>query len=373
MSDFKRQMDDIKIPENLHQRSLQGIQQAQKEQRKPRNWLPKVVAMVVTFAAVGFIFLSVGERETHQQQASTLFEKSSFPPQFYWLIAIALMLVTIFAIRRAIQKGMNQRLGMVSGVIMVLMLGNSAVFLQNQLAKPMTVPLVHDFFTVNETHDLQIRYITNKNDQRSVSHLQAGELTLQALNRNETKENDVFYYPTDTSEEGRYQLMRSAYFQGNTEEMQALIDSDEVFLVLDDGEKLPTRLQIDFDVQHGQLLKEDTYMPENNMNDGNMGRRGVMDSDAVFDEVYMPKMLEDYVAFEKMVVDKETYLEGDFPVAVKKGQLVTLFFTGDKVLIDVNTMVGVRGPSGLFPIWIHSKADMHVQKIREEIVRHDGA
>ena len=75
MSNFKRQLDDIKIPESLHQRSLQGIQQAQKEQRKPRTWLPKVVASIVTFAAIGFIVLNVGERDTRQQQASILTEK----------------------------------------------------------------------------------------------------------------------------------------------------------------------------------------------------------------------------------------------------------------------------------------------------------
>lgn len=373
MSNFKRQMDNIKIPENLHQRSLQGIQQVRKEQRKPRNPMPKVVAIVVTFAAIGFIALSVGEREAHQQQASTLMEKGSFPPQFYWFIAIVLMFVTVFAIRRAIQKGMNQKLGIASGVMTVLMLGNSAFFLQNQLTKPITVPLVHDLYAGNAAHDFKIRYIINKNDHRSVSYLQAGELTLKALYREETQENDIFYYPTDTSEEGRYQLVRSAFFQGNTEEMQALINSDEVFLVLDDGEKLPTTLQIDFDAQHGQMLKEDTYMPSNNINDGNMGRTGVMEQDTVFDEVYIPKMLEDYVAFEKMVVDRETYLEVDFPVAVKKGQLVTLFFKGDQTPIDVNTMVGVSGPNGLFPIWIHSQTDMNVQKIREEIERHDGA
>ncbi|MFJ7734697.1 hypothetical protein ACIQ2D_00030 [Lysinibacillus sp. NPDC097287] len=373
MSDFNRQMDDIKVPENLHQRSLQGIQQAQKEKRKPQNWLPKVVAMVVTVAAVSFILLSAGGRNGYQQQASTFIEKSSFSPQFYWLIAIALMLVTLFAIRRAIHKGMNRKIGIASGFIMVLMLGNSALFLQHQLVRPITVPLVHDLFAGNAAHDLEIRYIINKNDHRSVSYLQAGELTLQALYRDETKKNDVFYYPNDASEEDRYQLMRSAYFQGNTEEMQALIDSDEVFLVLDDGEKLPTTLQIDFDVQHGQMLKADMYMTENNMNDGNMVRTGVMESDAVFDEVYMPKMLEGNVALEKMVVDKVTYLEANFPVSVKNGQLVTLFFTGVKTSVDINTMIGVRGPNGLFPIWIYSKADMNVQKIREEIERHDGA
>ncbi|KOS69011.1 hypothetical protein AEA09_10955 [Lysinibacillus contaminans] len=371
MSDFKRQLDDIKIPENLHQRSLQGIQQAQKEQRKPRNWLPKVVAMVVTFAAIGFIALSVGEREEQQQQASDFMGKSPFSPQFYWLIAIVLMVVSIIVIRRAIKKGMHQKFGIASCVMLVLMLGNSALFLQNQLTKPVTVPLVHDFFGGNVAHALEIRYIINKNDHRSVRYLQAGELTLQALHRDELQKEDVFYYPTDTSDEGSYQLIRSAFFQGNTEEMQVLIDSDEVFLVLDDGEKLPTTLQIDFDFHYGPILKEDTYMPESNI-EGNMGRTGVMERDVVLDEVYIPKMLEGSLAFEKMVVDKVTYLKSDFPIVVKKGQQVTLYFTGDKAPIDVNTMVGVRGPNGLFPIRIYGKADMGVTKLREELLRHDG-
>lgn len=373
MSDFKRQLDDNKISEKLHQRSLQGNQQAQKEQQKPPTWMAKVVVSVAILAVIGFIALSFGEMDAHQKQASTIMDKGSFSPQFYWLIAIALMIVSVIVIRRAVKKGMNQKLGIVSCVMIVLMLGNSALFMQNQLAKPITVPLVHDFFSGNSTHDFQIRYLTNKTDQRSVRYLQAGGLTLRALYSDETRRNNVFYYSTDTSEEGRYQLMRSVFFQGNTEEMQALIDSDEVFLVLEDGEKLPTTLQIDFDARHGQMLKEDTYMPENNINDGTMGRTGVMEIDAVFDEIYIPKMLEDYVAFEKMVVDNETYLGTDFPVAVQKGQLVTLFFTGDKTPIDVNTMLGVRGPSGLFPIWIYSKAEMDVQKIREELARHDGS
>ena len=372
MSDFKRQLDDIKIPEKLHQRSLQGIQQVQKEQRKPRNWLPKVVASVVTLAAIGFIALSAGERNVRQQQASTLIEKSPFSSRIYWFIAIVLMLVTVFAIRRAIQKGMNQKLGIATCVIVVLMLGNSALFLQNQLAKPITVPLVHDLYAGNATHDLQISYMTNKTDHRSVSYLQAGELTLLARYYDKSQKNDVFYYPLDTLEEGNHQLLRSAYFVGNTEEMQALIDSDEVFLVLDDGEKLSTSLQIDFDSKHGTLLNEGTHMTQGNI-DGEVSRTVVIEQDTVFDEVYLPKILESSITFEKLEVDKVVYTEADFPLAVKKGQQVTLFFKSNKAPMDINTMIGVRGPNGLLPIWIYSKAEMDVQKIREGLEQHDGS
>lgn len=372
MSDFKRQMDDIKIPENLHQRSLQGIHQAQKEQQKPRNWLPKVVASVVTFAAVGFIVLNAGERDARQQPASMIMGKSQFSPQFYWLLAIALMIVCIFVIRRAMRKGMNQKLGIASCVIMVLMLGNSAFFLQNQLAKPIAVPLVYDFFSGNESHDLQISYMTNKNDRRSVSYLQAGKLTLLAHYYNESQKNDTFYYPLDTLEEGNHQLLRSAYFVGNTEEMQSLIDSDEVYLVLDDGEKIATTLQLNFDSTHGNLLNVSTYM-QRGSSDGEQSRTVVMEQDTVFDEVYLPKILEDSVTFEKLVVDKVVYSEKDFPVAVKKGQEVTLFFKINKAPMDINTTVGVRGPNGLLPIGIYRKTTIDVKKLRKELMQHDGS
>lgn len=371
MSDFKRQMDDIKIPENLHQRSLQGIYQAQKEQKKPRNWLPKVVASVVTLAAVGFIVINAGERDARQQPASMIMGKSQFSPQFYWLLAIALMIVCIFVIRRAMKKGMNQKLGIGSCVIMVLMLGNSAFFLQNQLEKPITVPLVHDFVTGNESHDLQISYMINKNDRRSVSYLQAGELTLLARTYDKSQKNDIFYYPSDTVEEGNHQLLRSAYFVGNTEEMQALIGSDEVFLVMDDGEKLQTTLQIDFDSKYGIVLT--TALMTQSNSDGEEQGRFVLQQDAIFDEVYIPKMLEGAVTFEKMIVDKKTYLEADFPVVAKKGQEVTLYFKNDKATMDMKTIVGVRGPNGILPIWIYSKAEMDVKKIREEGMQRDGS
>lgn len=371
MSNFKKQLDNIHIPESLNKRSLQGIQQAEKERRKPQNRVPKLVALVVTIAAVSFIALNVGEKDTHQQQTGTVIEKSAFSPQFYWLIAAVLTVVTGLVIRAAIRKGMNKKLGIASGVIIVLLLGNSAVFLQNQLAKPITVPLVHDFFAGNGAHDFAIRYIVNKNDHRSVSFLQAGELTLQALYPDETKGNDLFYYPTDISEEGRHQLMRGAYFQGNTEEIQVLIDSDEVFLVLDDGEKLATSLQIDFDSKYGPLLNENTYMSQGS-NDGENSRTVIIEQDTVFDDVYLPKILESSVTFEKLEVDKVVHTEGDFPVAVKKGQLVKIIFKIDDASMDINTMVGVRGSNGLLPIKVFRKATIDLKKIREEIERHDG-
>lgn len=371
MNNFKKQMDAIKIPENLHKRSLQGIHQAQKEQKKPSNWLPKVVAAIVTFASIGFIALSVGERETRQQTANSIIGTSEIPPQFYWLLAAALMILCVFVIRRAIQKGMHQKLGIISCVIILLMLGNSAFFLQHQLAKPMTVPLVHDLFAGNATQDLQISYMTNKNDHRSVRYLQAGELTLMARYYDESQKDKRFYYPMDTIKEGHHQLLRMAYFVGNTEEMQALIDSDEVFLVLDDGEKLETKLQIEFDSQHGTILTN-AQMTEGYSNGEEQGRFELQ-QDAVFDEVHIQELLKGVVSFEKMIVDHETYTESDFPVEVKKGQQVTLFFKMNKAPMDIQTIVGVRGPNGMLPIWIYSKAQMDVKKIREELARHDGA
>lgn len=42
MNDLKKQMDLIDIPESLHQRSQQGIEQAKKEQYKTKSWVPKI-------------------------------------------------------------------------------------------------------------------------------------------------------------------------------------------------------------------------------------------------------------------------------------------------------------------------------------------
>ena len=60
MNDLKKQMDQIDIPESLHQRSLQGIEQAKKEQHRPRHWVPKVLTIAVTFAVCVFVAFMVG-------------------------------------------------------------------------------------------------------------------------------------------------------------------------------------------------------------------------------------------------------------------------------------------------------------------------
>ena len=370
MNHFKKQMNGIKIPNNLHERSLQSMHQAQKEQKKPTNWLPKGVASIITFAAIGFIALHVGEREIRQQTASNMLGTSEIAPPFYWLFATSLMILCMVVMRYAIGKGMHRKLGILSCVIIFLMLGNSAFFLHNQLAKPITVPLVHDLFAGNATHDLLIRYIVNKNDHRAVSYLQAGELTLMARSYNQPQTGEPFYTPADTLQEGNHQYLRAAYFVGSTEEMQALIESDEVFLFLDDGEKLETKLQIEFDSQYGTILTTANMTRGNS--DGEEQGRFVLEQDAVFDEVYSQELLKGVVSFKKMKVEEETYTELDFPVAVEKGQQVTLFFKVNKAPMDLQTNVGVRGPNGILPIWIHHKADMDVKKIREELARHDG-
>ena len=364
-------MDEIEIPETLHKRSLQGVHQAQKEQIKPFNWMPKVVATIVTFAAIGFIALSVGERYISQQTASNRIVTSEIAPQMYWYLAVALMIVCIFFVWLAIGRGMNRKLGVISCVMMALLLGNSAFFLQNQLKKPIVVPLVHDLYAGNETHDLQISYMTNKNDHRSVSYLQAGELTLMPRYYDESQKEAFFYYPADTLKEGNHQLLRFAYFLGSSEEMEALMASDEVFLVLDDGEKLETQLKIDFDSRHGTDLT-DAIMTQGNSNGQRQGQF-VLQQDALFDEVLMDELLKEVVLFEKMEVDQEIYTESDFPVEVKTGQRVTLFFKVNQTSVDLQTIIGVRGPNGILSIPIHLKAQMDVKKIREELVRHDGS
>ena len=371
MSNLKKQMDEIKIPETLHKRSLQGIHQAQKEQKKPSNWMPNVVASIVTFAAIGFIALSVGEREISQQTMSSSFVTSEIAPQMYWYLAVALLIVCMFFVRLAIGRGMKRKLGVISCVIMAFLLGNSAFFLQNQLDQPIVVPLVHDFYAENETHDLQISYLTNKSDHRSVRYLQAGELILMARYYDESQKNGLFYYPTDTLKEGNHQLLRFAYFVGSSEDIEVLIKSDEVFLVLDDGEKLATQLNLQYDSRHGNVLTN-AIMTKGNSNGEKQGQF-VLQQDALFDEVFMDELLKEVVFFEKMEVNQKFYAESDFPVEVKKGQRVTLFFKVNQTPMDLQTTIGVRGPNGILPISIHSKAQMDVKKIREELVRHDGS
>ncbi|KOP80514.1 hypothetical protein AMS59_03785 [Lysinibacillus sp. FJAT-14745] len=365
MNDFKKQLDQIDIPKSLHKRSLQGIEQAQ---QKSKRWMPKILTVAVTIAAGGFIALSVGEHNTRQQQSSGLLVESLSSPILYWSIAIFLMIMTIFIAKMAIRKGIDNKLSIAMGFIMTLLLGNSAFYLQNQLPRPITVPLVQDFYSNNETYGFTIHYITNKNDQRFVKHLQVDNLTLLARYYGEVENKGILNFPEGVTNEGSHQFMREAYFVGNKEEIQTLIKSKEVFLVLDDGEKLPTTLQINFDHSDKELKG---FVGTSGSFAGDETVTFVMTQDVVFDTVNIPEKLNRSISFTEMKVNEIVYTEKDFPIAVKKGQRVLISFKFNDSGMDVHAKVGISGPDGMLPIWMHREASFNIPKIREEIEKYD--
>ncbi|MGE7694223.1 hypothetical protein ACQKNC_08875 [Lysinibacillus sp. NPDC094177] len=368
MNDFKKQLDQIDIPKSLHKRSLQGIEQAKNELQKPKRWMPKILTVAVTIAAGGFIALSVGKHDTRQQQSSSLLDGSLSSPIVYWSIAIFLMVMTIFIVKMAIRKGIDKKVSIAMGFIMTLLLGNSAFYLQNQLPRPIAVPLVQTFFSNNETYDFTIHYITNKDDRRFVKYLQGDNLTLLASYYGDRENKGISYYPADVRNESAHQFMRTAYFVGIKEEIQALINSKEVFLVLDDGEKLPTTLQFDFD-HSDKELKE----PRGTTGsfDGDETATFDMVQDVVLDTVNIPEVLKRSVSFTNIMVNEIAYTEKDLPITVKKGQQVTISFHVSGTGMDVHAEVGVSGSDGILPIWMHREASFNIPKIREEIERYD--
>lgn len=366
MNDFKKQLDRIDIPKSLHKRSLKGIKRAKNEQQKHKRWMPKILTVTVTIAAGGFIALGVGKQDTRQQQSSSLLDESLSSPIVHWCIAIFLMIMTILVVIIAIRKGIDKKLSIAMGFIMTLLLGNSTVYLQNQLPKPITVPLVQDFFYSNENFDFTIHYITNKSDRRFVKYLQADNLTLQAKYYGNSENKGISYYPVDVTNDSSHQFMRAAYFVGNREEIQTLINSKEVFLVLDDGEKLPTLLQMDFD--HPEKVQVD-FLGTSGGNDEMA--IFVMMQDVVLDAVNIPEILKHSVSFTDIKVNEIAYTEKDFPIAVKKGQRVIITFQTSEAGMDVRAKVGVSGRDGMLPKWINREASFNIPKIREEIERHD--
>ncbi|MFJ7667103.1 hypothetical protein ACIQXI_08335 [Lysinibacillus sp. NPDC097195] len=295
---------------------------------------------------------------------------SKFSPTIYWLCAIGLSLLTAFVVRTAIQRGADKKFVLALGFIAVLLFGNSAFYLQNQLAQPITVPLAYDFYSGNETHDLNIHYVTNKSDHRAVQYLQAGEVTLFAhYYEQPAKDQPMFYYPADVTEQGRYQLMRSAYFIGNKDEMQKLIDSGAIYLVLDDGKKLSTTLQLDFERPADEVAY--SFVSSSGSNNGIQTAKFRLMQDAVFDEVLIPEILQGSIEINEIDVNGKTLTTEDFPIAVKKDQLVSISLQSKEAALDLQKMVGISGPEGILPIWILRKAPFDIKNITEGSLPHD--
>lgn len=207
-------MDQIDIPKSLHQRSLQGIEQAKKEQRKSKSWVPKILTAAVTLAAGGFVALMVGEHHLDNDRASALMSQvENLSPPMYWIFAILCIFITLYISRKKLQVGADQKKTIGVAVVLILMIGNSTLFLQHQLIKPIVVPTVIEG-TNNLQNALEIRYITNKDDRRYVEYLQAEDVQLPIVYYQTEQENLVngFYYPLDTSQDLRYQNIRLAFF-----------------------------------------------------------------------------------------------------------------------------------------------------------------
>jgi len=60
---------------------------------------------------------------------------------------------------------------------LILLIGNSTIFLQHQLREPVVVSTVIEV-TDSSQNALEIRYITNKYDHRYVKYLQAEDVQL---------------------------------------------------------------------------------------------------------------------------------------------------------------------------------------------------
>ncbi|WP_409368989.1 hypothetical protein [Lysinibacillus sp. 38-6] len=319
--------------------------------------------------AVGAVYFITGQEKVFQLAT---FQQGivKVAPTFYWLCAIGLSLLTAFVVTTAIRRGADKKFVLTLGFIVLLLFGNSAFYLQNQLAQPITVPLAYDFYSGNERHDLTIHYVTNKNDHRAVHYLQAGEVTLFARYYEQpAQEQSLFYYPADVTEQGRYQLMRSAYFSGNKDEMQKLINSDTIYLVLDDGDKLSTNLQLDFDRPADEVAY--SFVSSSGSNNGNQTAMFRMMQDAVFDEVFIPEILQGSIEFKEIDVNGKTYTTEDFPITVKQDQLISISLQSKAVALDLQKMVGISGPEGVLPIWILREAPFDIDKITEGSLPHD--
>lgn len=93
-------MDLIDIPESLHQRSQQGIEQAKKEQYKTKSWVPKIA---VTLAAGGFVALMRGEQHLDNARANALMSQlDNLSPPMYWILAILCVVIILYISKKSL-------------------------------------------------------------------------------------------------------------------------------------------------------------------------------------------------------------------------------------------------------------------------------
>lgn len=122
-------MDQIDIPESLHQCSLQGIEQATKEQHKPLHWVPKVLTVAVTLATGGFVAFMVGEQHVDNDRASALMSQlDHLSSPIYWILAILCVCIILYISRKKLKVGADQKKTIGVAVVLILLIGNSTIF-----------------------------------------------------------------------------------------------------------------------------------------------------------------------------------------------------------------------------------------------------
>lgn len=286
----------------------------------------------------------------------------------YYCIAMLLIAITISMMIIAIRKGVSKLSVIMFGLIMVLLLSNSAVYVHKQLANPMIVPLVYDFYSDNDTHDFAIHYITNKSDYRKVEYLQAGDVTLWTTSTGDQRKGGYFYYSSDVVNETAHQFMRAAYFSANSTEIQKLLQTKKVYLVLNDGEKLATSLSLKWDDSNQRTVRSIRVSGSSN---GEHSASFESPQDTQIDAVNIPACLKRHTELLELRVNNVAYTEKDFPISVKKGQIVYVSFQTDDSGLDIHAKVSVSGSDAIWPVWIDKKAVLDIQKIKEERQRYD--
>ncbi|MEK5231594.1 hypothetical protein MHB42_07425 [Lysinibacillus sp. FSL K6-0232] len=244
------------------------------------------------------------------------------------------------------------------GVIMLLLLGNSIVYVHHQLAQPITVPLIQDFYRSNDSHHFKIHYITNKSDQRFVTHLETGSLILLE----ETSGT------TDIIEENAHQVVRVAYFSGNNQEIDALLHSKQVSLVLSDGERLTAALGLAWEEPRQQ---GDYFLASSGSSNGDTAVTYKVAQNTSIQTVHIPACLKSRVNFKHVEVDGKQYKEEDFPIAVNEGQTLNIAFQINESAADVSATVSVSGPDHVWPVSVIRDAPFHLESIQKELQQDD--
>lgn len=365
MSDFKKQMEQIDIPKSLHKRSLQGIERVSKEQQKPKLWLPKIITIAMTLAAVGFIALSIEQGEKNNHQASSILVQEYSSSYIYWGIAILCLFIILVVTKRKIGSGADKVKTLGITVILILLLGNSAFFLQHQLVNPLVIPTLIEV-NKDEQNGIEIRYITNHNDYRYVKFLQTDNVILPVAYFTLKQDNLIngFYYPHDAYQTLRYQYIRDAYFQADLSVIEKIIASKDVYLILSDDVKIKAPLSLIY--QNDNQIPHQSFRASRDQDEQVISF--ILEQDAEFDDFYVPSFLESHVILKEFKVNNQPFTSEDFPISLKKGQRIELFIQFKNSPFDMNASVGLSGPDGYLITKVFSKTyftESMVKKVRE--------